>query len=79
MLADLCVHVAEALSQPLEKISVERVFRSLYHFARAIDLGENPELVPFLVHHAKLFGLLKADRKRHKERRQQDLEIWSTS
>lgn len=79
VLADLCSQVAEALSQPLEKISVEMVFRSLYHFARAIDLGENPELVPFLVHHAKLFGLVKADRKRHKEHQQQDLQIWGTS
>ena len=79
VLAHLCGPVAEALSPPLEKMSVEMVFRSLYHFARAIDLGENPELVPFLVHHAKLFGLVKADRKRHKERQHQDLEIWGTS
>jgi Transposase DDE domain len=79
VLADLCDQVAEALDQPLEKISVEMVFRSLYHFARAIDSGESPELVPFLVHHAKLFGLVKADRNRHKERQQQDLEIWGTS
>lgn len=79
VLTDLCEQVAEALDQPLEKISVEMVFRSLYHFARAIDLGENPKLVPFLVLHAKLFGLVKADRKRHKERQQQDLAIWSTS
>jgi hypothetical protein len=79
VLTDLCDQVAAALEQPLEKISVEMVFRSLYHFARAIDLGENPELVPFLVHHAKLLGLLKADRKRHRERQQHDLAIWSTS
>jgi hypothetical protein len=79
VLADLCDQVAEALEQPLEKISVEMVFRSLYHFARAIDAGEDPELVPFLVHHAQLLGLVKADRKRHKEHRRQDLEIWGTS
>jgi len=79
VLADLCGQVATALSQPLEQISVEMAFRSLYHFARAIDLGENPELVPFLVHHAKLLGLLKAPRKRHKERQQQELAIWGTS
>ena len=78
VLADLCGHVATALSQPVEQISVEMVFRSLYHFARALDLGENPELVPFLVHHAQLFGLVKAERKRHKERKQHDLEIWGS-
>ena len=79
VLSDLCVQVAQALSQPLEQISVEMVFRSLYHFARAIDLGENPQLVPFLVQHAQLFGLVKATRKRHKERQQQDRQIWGTS
>jgi hypothetical protein len=67
------------MTRPLEKMAVEMVFRSLYHFARAIDLGENPKLVPFLVHHAKLFGLVKADRQRQKERHQQELEIWSAS
>ncbi len=79
MRADLCDQVAKALEQPLEKISVEIVVRSLYHFARAIDLGENPALVPFLVHHAKLFGLVNTDRKRHKEHQQPDLAIWNTS
>lgn len=76
VLTALCEHVAEARAQPLEKMSAERVFRSVYHFARAIDWGETPEFVPLLVHHAQLFGLLKADRKRPQERHQQDLEIW---
>jgi len=79
VLSDLCVEVAQALQEPLEQLSVEMVFRSLYHFARAIDLGEHPELVPFLVRHARLFGLVKAHRKRHKDRQQQDLAIWGAS
>ena len=52
------------------------VFRSLYHFSRAIDMGEKPELIPFLVQHAKLLGLVKAERKRHKEKEMTLLEIW---
>ena len=73
------VQVAAALSQPLEKISVEMVFRSLYHCSRAIDMGEKPELIPFLVQHAKLFGLVKAERKSHKEKKMILLEIWGDS
>ncbi|MGB0563859.1 MAG: hypothetical protein ACPGVO_18975 [Spirulinaceae cyanobacterium] len=34
VLNDLCDEVAAALSQPIEKISVEMVFRSLYHYAQ---------------------------------------------
>ena len=79
VLSDLCVEVAHALHEPLEQLSLEMVFRSLYHFARALDMGEHPELVPFLVQHAKLLGLVKTERKRHKERHQQELEIWGTS
>lgn len=79
VLSDLCVEVAHALEEPLEQISGEMVFRSLYHFARALDLGENPELLPFLVQHAQLFGLVKTERKRHKERKQLELEIWAAS
>jgi Transposase DDE domain len=76
VLSDLSVQVATALNEPLEKISVEMVFRSLYHFSRAIDMGENPELIPFLVRNSKLFGLVKAERKRHKEKEKILLEIW---
>lgn len=76
VLSDLCVQVAVALMEPLEKISVEMVFRSLYHFSRAIEMGENPELIPFLVRNSKLFGLVKAERKRHKEKEKILLEIW---
>jgi hypothetical protein len=79
VLSDLCVDVAQALGEPLERISLEMVFRSLYHFARALDMGEDPELVPFLVQHAKLFGLVKTERTRPKERQQRELEIWGTS
>ncbi|MEK6592907.1 MAG: IS4 family transposase [Pseudomonadota bacterium] len=78
VLSDLCGEVAHALGEPLEQISVEMVFRSLYHFARALDSGQHPELVPFLVQHAKLFGLVKTERKRHKEKQQQDRDIWGS-
>ena len=76
VLVGVCVEVAEALQQPVERISTEMVFRSFYHFGRAIDRGENPQLIPFLVAHAKLLGVVKAKRKRHRERDEQNQLIW---
>jgi DDE family transposase len=76
VLSDLCVQVAQALDEPVEQISVEMIFRSLYHFARATDRGEKPELIQFLVEHAVLLSLVKAKRKRNKEKEELELEIW---
>jgi hypothetical protein len=76
VLSDLCREVAQALGEALEQISVEMVFRSLYHYSRAIDRGENPELIAFLVEHAQLFALVKTTRKRHREKGEADIEIW---
>jgi hypothetical protein len=78
VLVSLCAEVAAALHEPLERISVEMVFRSLYHYSRAIEMGEEPELIPFLVKHAKLFGLVKAERKRHRERAAQNQVTWGS-
>ncbi len=36
VLNDLCTDVAVALQQPIERISFEMVFRSLYFFHRAL-------------------------------------------
>jgi hypothetical protein len=78
VLVDLCVEVSQVLKQPVEKISVEMVFRSLYHYSRAIERGDSSAAVEYLVAHAKLFGLVKAERKRHKERLTQNIEIWGS-
>jgi hypothetical protein len=78
VLVELCAEVSQALKQPVEKISVEMVFRSLYHYSRAIERGDNSTAVEYLVAHAKLFGLVKAERKRHKERLTQTIEIWGS-
>jgi hypothetical protein len=51
--------------QPLDRISTEVVFRSLYHFSQAVLRSDASEAVPDLVEHQKLFGLVKARRKRH--------------
>jgi hypothetical protein len=68
--------VAIALNQPNEKISVEIVFRSLYYVAKAIAKDEKPNTVNYLAERAKLFGLVKAERKRHREKDALNRRIW---
>ena len=48
VLLTICQQVAEALGEPLERISVEMVFRAFYHYSRAVQRGEGDDLVPFL-------------------------------
>jgi hypothetical protein len=76
VLSDLSAQVAVALNQPLERISVEMVFRGLYHFAQACIRGEADEVVPYLVEHHKRLGLVKARRKRHRENAACSHQIW---
>lgn len=79
VLNDLCTEVAVALQQPLERISVEMVFRSLYHFSRARQRDATVELIPFLVQHQRSLGLVKAQRKRQRHKVAQSLDIWAKS
>jgi hypothetical protein len=72
----ICQQVAEVLGEPLERISVEMVFRALYHYGRAVQRGEYEDLILFLTEHAKLLGIVKRWRKRHHERQQLESLIW---
>jgi hypothetical protein len=76
VLNDLCTQVATVLRQPLETISLEMVFRGLYHYAQARLDDASVELISFLTQHAKLLGLVKAKRKRHRFRDAQWADIW---
>jgi len=64
VLVDLSDAVAEALQKPLEAISVEMVYRSLYFFGQAVIRGEAVDLIEYLVANVKPLGLLKRKRKR---------------
>jgi Transposase DDE domain len=67
VLLHVCQQVAQSLNEPLDRISVEMVFRAFYHYSRALTRGETVDLVAYLVQHAKLLGLIKRQRKRHRE------------
>jgi hypothetical protein len=76
VLLTICQQVAQALGEPLERMSVEMVFRAFYHSSRAVQRGKCDALVPFLVEHATLLGLVKRWRKPHRERQQLESIIW---
>lgn len=79
VLLTVCQPVAQSLNAPLERISVEMVFRAFSHYSRALERGEAVELVPYLVQHADLLGLVKRWRKRHRERQQVEQLVWGSS
>jgi hypothetical protein len=78
VLLNVCQQVAQSLNEPLEHISVEMVFRAFYHYSRALTRGETTELVPYLTHHAKLLGLVKRQRKRHRELLDTNQLVWGS-
>lgn len=58
VLVDLTERVAEALNHPFSKISMEMVYRGLYHFVYAYQAGEYTDPVQFLADEAKLLGIV---------------------
>jgi Transposase DDE domain len=76
VLVTICQQLAQVLGDPPERISVEMVFRAFYHDSRAVQRGESDHLVSFLAEHAKLLGLVKRQRKSHRERQRRETLIW---
>ena len=70
MLIDLSDAVAEELSLPLDQISVEMVYRGLYHFTVAYQRGEASDPVTYLAAQTDL-GIVKRRRK-YRERARLD-------
>lgn len=69
VLVDLTDEVAEAENQPFAALSMEMVYRSLYFFTQASFQGKEMGVVAYLALNAKLFGILKRQRKRHRNLR----------
>jgi len=76
VLLTICQQVAQVLGEPLERISVEMVLRALYHYSRAVQRSEGDDLVAFLAEHAQLLGIVKRQRKQHRERQELESVIW---
>lgn len=63
VLIDLCDQIAERKGLPLARISVEMVYRGLYHFAGAVERGEATDPVAYLATQDDL-GIVKRLRTR---------------
>ena len=48
VLLDLCDEIADELTLPMNSISVEMVFRGIYHFTQALNHGNASNLVSYL-------------------------------
>jgi hypothetical protein len=64
VLIDLCDEVAEASGVPLERVSVEMVYRSLYFYVQARSQGYASTAAKYLSDEAKELGILKRKRAR---------------
>lgn len=65
MLVDLCDAVAEELMLPFDRISLEMVFRGLYHFTQAYARGEATDPVKyFAAPENRDLGVVKRLRKK---------------
>jgi hypothetical protein len=64
VLVDLTDAVAEALSQPFRAVSIEMVYRGLYHFTQAYHRGAASDPVAYLAAKAQVLGILKRKRKK---------------
>jgi hypothetical protein len=62
-LVDLTDAVADELAVPYRDISLEMVYRGLYHCTQAYHRGAAAEVVAYLAAHAKLLGLRKRKRR----------------
>ena len=61
---DLTDAVAEALNKPFAALSLEMVYRGLYHFTQAFHRGQATDPVAYLTAKAKWLGIIKRKRKR---------------
>ena len=62
-LIDLTDAVADELNVLFEALSVEMVFRGLYHYNQAVQRGNADDPVRYLAEHAQALALLKRKRK----------------
>lgn len=75
VLVDLTDAVAEELGHPLAALSVEMVYRGLYHVTTATHRGEAVDPITYLATHAARLGLVKRRRK-SRERHRAALDTW---
>jgi hypothetical protein len=61
---DLADGVAEELNLPTKTISLEMVYRGLYHYSQALTRSDTRTVFQYLAQDAKLLGIIKRPRIR---------------
>jgi hypothetical protein len=61
---DLTDGVAEELAVSQRQISVEMVYRGLYHYTQALKRGDSRNVFEYLAQEARLLGIVKRPRKK---------------
>jgi hypothetical protein len=64
VLVDLTDAVAELLNQPFQALSLEMVYRGLYHFTQAYHRGDANDPVAYLAANAATLAIIKRKRKK---------------
>jgi hypothetical protein len=59
VLVDLTDRIADKLNRPFEDISMEMVFKGLYHFTQEKKLGRADDPVTFFAQQTEFYGILK--------------------
>ncbi len=67
VLVDLTDAVAAVLEQPYQALSLEMVYRGLYHFTQAVQRGLADDPVAYLAANATWLGIVKRKRKQRTE------------
>lgn len=67
VLVDLSDAVAQELDLRFEEISMEMVYRGLYHYTQAYHRAEATDPVLYLAEHAKVLGVIKRKRRRRSQ------------
>ena len=62
VLVDLTDQIAEVLHRPFSEISIEMVFRGLYHFTQAYHDGRATDPIQYLAQKHELLGIVKRKR-----------------
>jgi hypothetical protein len=75
----LSAEVAIAMNQPLERISLEMIFRALYHFNSFSHHTPDADVVEYLSTNAKILGILQSQRPKHRQRDILDALVWGDS
>jgi Transposase DDE domain len=64
VLVDLTDALAQALKLPFQALSIEMVYRGLYHFTQAYQRGKADDMVAYLAAEAKGLGIIKRERNK---------------